>query len=350
MRILLFITGWLYFLSGCTEQSSVGKKGEDLFIVSYHKLTVDTSIQGVQFFDPYFLLKLDNGRFAVLDTNLNRHTEFEKPLKNTGTNYFYSRNDSVILETDRKEFYLAENFQLKPLVPKFKYPPPIFYGEVFLEDSTYQIYGCCAGEFGGSLFFYNKKTRRLFFHNSGCVDQVIWHRNAYVVFDNLYNAGYTRISDPERLIELQYKDRMFGCNWWTEVDSLNNYEKNRNAKIEGVVKYAANGKEYDRSLVSFIQNDTLFTIGSSDSTTYLYMHQGDSLKPLQILLDKKLWFHHAEITKKAGRILVSFTGSMKEWNSETKQAVDESNSGFVQIQGRRIIIAENPTKRSYIMQ
>jgi len=350
LKTLIIIAGLLYFLSGCTEQSSVSKKGEDLFKVSYHKLAVDTSIQGVQFFDPYFLLKLDNGSFAVLDNNLNRHLASEKQLENTGTNYFYSRNDSVILATDSKEFYLAENFQLKQVVPKFKYPRPIFYGEVFLEDSTYQIYGCCAGEFGGSLFFYNKKNKRLFFHNSGCVDQVLWFKGAYIVFDNLYSASYTRISDPERLIELQYKDRMFGCNWWTEIDSLNNYQKNRNTKIEGVIQYEAEGKGYDRSLVSFIQHDTLFTVVSSDSTTYLAMHQGDSIKSLQTLLDKKVWFQHAEITKKDGVILVSFTASSTQWNSETKQAADESNSGFVQIEGRSITIAEYPTRRSYIMQ
>src|SRR5690349_5710256 len=40
-----------------------------------------------------------------------------------------------------------------------------FYGDLFLEDSTYQVYGCNMGEFGGSLFFYNKIYRKLFFYS-----------------------------------------------------------------------------------------------------------------------------------------------------------------------------------------
>jgi hypothetical protein len=77
------------------------------------------------------------------------------------------------------------------------------------------------------------------------VDQVIWYHNAYYVFANLYSADYARITSPENLIELKYKDRLFSCNWWAEVDSLNNYEENSNLRLKGVAKYR--GKPTERS-------------------------------------------------------------------------------------------------------
>ena len=80
------------------------------------------------------------------------------------------------------------------------------------------------------------------------------------------------------------------------------------------------------------------------------MHQGDSLRKIQKLLDKKLWFHHAEYYEEAGRRIISFPASSTQWNSDTKAATDMSNSGFVIIQGRKIDIAEYSTKRNYIMK
>ncbi len=321
--------------------------------MTYHLLKVDTNIRSTQYHNGYYLLQLANNNFAVLDTNFIQHKEIEQRLENSKTAFFYKRGDTTILALETKDFQLKEfqltnDFILKPLTSRISYEKPDFYGQVFLEDSTYQIYGCCLGEFGGSLFFYNKRNKRLYFYNSECVYQVVNYHNSYYVFDDLYTYDYTRISNPEKLIELKYKDRLFGCNWWTQVDSLNSYEKSRYQKIDGLYEYKPNIRE--SSLNSFVYNDTLFTILSTDSSTYLAIHQGDSLKKVQKLLDKKIWFHHTEYYEDAGRRIVSFSATSTQLNSETKAATDMTNSGFVIIQGRKIEIAEYPTKRDYIMQ
>lgn len=352
MKTQLTISIFLILLYSCTGRQEQ-TKSDKLFDVTYHLLTVDTNIRGTQYFNGYYLLKLNNNNFAVLDTNFKQHKEIEQLLANTKTTFFYKRGDTTILALETKDFRLKEfqllsDFKLKPLISTTSFEKPVFYGQVFLEDSIYQIYGCCVGEFGGSLFFYNKHTKRLYFYNSECVYQVVYYHNSYYVFDDLYSYDYTRISRPENLIELKYKDRLFGCNWWTEVDSLNSYEKSRDQKVEGLFEYKPNLRE--RSLNSFVYNDTLFTIISTDSSTYLTIHQGDSLKKIQKLLDKQLWFQHAEYYEDAGRRIISFTASSGQRNSDTKAATDMTNSGFVIIQGRKIDIAEYPTKRDYIMQ
>ncbi len=238
-------------------------------------------------------------------------------------------------------------FSYKYLQTTHLHEQPDFYGTLFLEDSLYQIYGCCAGEFGGSLFFYNKTNKKLFFYPSGCVDQVVQYHGSYYVFENLYNANYLRINYPQELIELQYKNRRFGCNWWVEVDSLKKYYTgNVNAMFPGLTEYKNIGKEH--SLSSFVFNDTLFTIVSTDSSTYLAMHQSDSLLRVQKLLDKQLWFHHTDYYKKKDTIIVFFSASSTQWNADTKAAIDKTNSGFIAVHGRNIKIAEHPTSKNYI--
>jgi hypothetical protein len=352
LKTLLTISAFLIVLHSCTDRQKQHRFNK-LFDVTYHLLSVDTNIRGTQYHNGYYLLQLDNNNFAVLDTTFKRHKEIEQLLADTKTTLFHRRGDTTILTLETKnfrakEFYLTNDFKLLPLTSKPSHEKPVFYGQVLLEDSTYQIYGCCVGEFGGSLFFYNKHNKRLYFYNSECVYQVVYFHNSYYVFENLYTDDYTRISNPEKLIELKYKDRLFGCNWWTEVDSLNSYEKSRHQKIEGLVEYKPNLKE--RSLNSFVYNDTLFTIVSTDSSTYLAIHQGDSLKKVQKLLDKKLWFHHTGYYDDSGRRIISFSATSTQWNSDTKAATDMANSGFVIIQGRKIDIAEYPKKRDYIMK
>lgn len=352
LKILLTIPVFFTFLYSCTDRQKQ-PNSDKLFDIAYHLLAVDTNIRGTQYFNGYYLLQLDNNNFAVLDTNFKPHKEIEQLLANTKTTFFYKRGDTTILALETKdfrpkEFQLTKDFKLIQLTSRASYEKPVFYGQIFLEDSIYQIYGCCAGEFGGSLFFYNKHNKRLFFYNSECVYQVVYYHNSYYVFDDLYTYDYTRISNPEKLIELKYKDRLFSCNWWTQVDSLNSYEKSRYQKIDGLFEYKPNLRE--SSLNSFIYNDTLFTIISTDTSTYLAMHQGDTLKRVQKLLDKKIWFQHTDYYEDAGRRIISFSATSTQWNSETKAATDMANSGFVIIQGRKIDIAEYPTKRDYIMK
>ncbi len=352
MRTLLNILILLAFLYSCNERKSEAKP-DKLFDVTYHLLKVDTNILGAQYFNGYYLLQLGNNNFAVLDTNFNRQKNIEQLLTNTKTTFFYRRGDTTILASETKnyrtvEFQLTNDFKLEPMKPRI-HEKQVFNGRLFFEDSTYQIYGCCAGEFGGSLFFYNKKNTRLYFYSSSCVDQVIFYRDSYYIFQNLYNASYVRIEYPQELIELKYKSRVLGCGWQPGADSIRKYEENKIVRnLKGPVYYERNYR--DRSLNSFLLNDTLFTIFSSDSATYMAMHQGDSLKIVQKLLNKRVWVHRTFYEDDAGRRIVYFNATLTQWNSTTNAATDKTNSGFLVINGRKIDIAEYPTRKDYIMK
>jgi len=299
-----------------------------------------------QYHNGYYLLQLENDNYAVVDSNFNRHREFEQLLANTKTSYIYRRNDSTILSTEvrnfqEKEFYLTNDLKLIPCKGLRTISRSDSYGHVYLEDSTYHVYGGCLGFYGGVLLFYNKANKRLYFYKA-CSYQVVHFHNSFYVFDGANGDSITRISYPERLNELQYTDRHFSYSLWMKVNGLDAYKKNSGHRLAGVVKYKANYKE--RYLNTFVYNDTLFTIVSTDSSTYLAMHQGDSLKAVQTLLNKGIRFNESKYYDDAGRRIISFSYQYLQSADTTQLATQFLNSGFVIIQGRKIDIAEYPRK------
>ena len=337
--ILLF-----FILAACTSKQKTDLHSNP-FHVKYIRLTIGTPIKQTLSCNGYYLLQLDNSNYAVLDSYYQHRPEMEKNLSNTGTQDIFKIGDTTILSSQTRLFYLTKNWALKPYIDKRVQPEQLYYGDLFLEDSLYQIYGCCIGEFGGSLFLYNKNSKRLYFYKAGCVDQVVYFHNSYYVFANWYNASYTKISYPEKLTELKYKNRLFDCNWWAGVDSLKDYNKNKKQKIEGFVKYKSS--PYEHSLYSFIHNDTLFTIVSRDSSTCLAMHQGDSLKMIQVLINKRLGFDHIQFSQEAGASIISFSAYMRRADAQVNIGTDSIYTGFFIIHERDIDIGINSTKYTY---
>lgn len=164
MQIKIVIPVVLIFIYSCNSSQKQNNSNK-VFDVRYHLLKLDTGISQIQYHNGYYLLRLENNKIAVFDSNFIQHREIEELLANTSTTYFYKRGDITILESEKKgfgtkKFQLTDDFKLKPLSSRTGYwTEPAFYGEVFLEDTIYQIYGCCFGEFGGSFFSSTKKIK-----------------------------------------------------------------------------------------------------------------------------------------------------------------------------------------------
>jgi hypothetical protein len=72
-----------------------------------------------------------------------------------------------------------------------------------LEDENYEIWKSCSGEWGGSVYFKNKKTGKLFATKSSCAVSVNKINNKYYISNSLEhlfgNCNITEISNPEHL-------------------------------------------------------------------------------------------------------------------------------------------------------
>jgi len=71
------------------------------------------------------------------------------------------------------------------------------------EDDEFIVYRDCHGEFGGTVYFYEKLTTKTFFTESTCANSVIKSKNGYEVLAKLgHGNGFSEIkmiNDPRKL-------------------------------------------------------------------------------------------------------------------------------------------------------
>lgn len=297
MRHPLIIFFALLTLSSCNNlEESLPKQVR--FKTRQLQLNVDTTIASITYFKGNIICLLENNKVAVLDTNLNRQSSLEKKFANYRPTYLFMFHDTVFFGTKNKTFFVDSDFEPQEFKRKER-----MYGSYLYEDSSYYVYGCCAGEFGGSVFFLNKKTNRTYSYFATCVTQVLKFKNQFVVCNNLaHRSGsmsFLFVPDPTKLYELTDEKLKNHCNWYVEVDSLKNYWER--SPIGGVNFY--HGAYSTRSLVSFIVKDSLYSFISNDSSTFIAVHKGDTTFERHRILKKPIRFHQTQIIK-AGHKLI----------------------------------------------
>ncbi|WP_312075246.1 hypothetical protein [Chryseobacterium sp.] len=83
-----------------------------------------------------------------------------------------------------------------------KFPP---YGLLF-HDENYEVWSSCSGEWGGSVYFKNKKTGKIFATKSVCAVSINKINLKYYISNSLVygfgSSGVIEISNPENLQEI----------------------------------------------------------------------------------------------------------------------------------------------------
>jgi len=141
----------------------------------------------------------ENGKFACFKLdNFERNTKLESKLNTKNFKYHWiinnqlgglSRN-SIYIWSDSKWIKFKDNFPLRQ-------QPKLF------EDDEFIVYGDCHGEWGGTVYFYEKQTSKTFFTESTCTNSVIRSENSYEVLAHLGHGGGSTeikiIKDPRKL-------------------------------------------------------------------------------------------------------------------------------------------------------
>ena len=126
------------------------------------------------------------------------------------------------------------------------------YGFLF-EDENYEIWKSCSGEWGGSVYFKNKKTGKLFATKSICAVSINKINNKYYISNSLSHlfgsSNIMEISNPEKL-----KPILKLPTFHPEI-STSQYETDNSSGTKSLV---------DSSEVlirtSFVYNDKLYSI------------------------------------------------------------------------------------------
>lgn len=170
-------------------------------------------------------------------------------------------NDSLFLQ--RAQFD-EENFVLGKYVSDFK--PTETRAFKTYEDEQFNVYSTCRGEWGGTIFFQDKKTNELFEGSSTCPIVVNKIGKEYFITNYMGHmigfASVNKISNPRRLEKSKWDfKRRFGS---------------ENQK--GVEKVLDTMDFYIPT--SFVSKNNLVHIYNDDNGTYIAEIENGKMKPI----------------------------------------------------------------------
>jgi len=329
MRQFLIMTAFSAIIS-CSQKAKTPTSTPP-FVIKELQIDVDTVIASASYYQKLFVLQQANGKFIVLDTSFKRQDSLQRRLNRFNFEYMYEHRDSIFFGKKKKDYFLDSNFELKAFKRKFRR-----YGTGLYEDSLFYIYGCCAGEFGGSVFFLNKVTSSTYSYFSTCPRQVLKFNNEYFVSINLAHlsssTSFLFIKNPTTLYHLKEEKQKNFCNWYVDVDSIKDSWHIKNTEN---IRYFR-GPRSTMTLVNYVYRDSLYSILTNDTITYITVHRNDSLDTRQIIYNKGISFHYNTV-KKAGLGIMCFYeltgGSPVEAFYKTG-----NNSGLIYIKENTIYI------------
>ncbi|MGY3795840.1 hypothetical protein [Aquimarina sp. 433] len=154
----------------------------------------------------------------------------------------------------------------------------------FYQDENYIVKDYCRGEFGGTVEFTNKETKKVYVAKATCPSSLIKMNGKYYLVTSLAHMsgsfGIYEISDPTELSELKTtdskKDKFF-------KRKSNNGLKKLYKEIGGTI------------LISFPYENELYFITSDGSGTFLSKRKGSELIKLKKLLDYKVFTYETGI-------------------------------------------------------
>lgn len=131
-----------------------------------------------------------------------RDPDFEKTLNTIHFSYHWIIDDKLIALSGNKYVYLDEENKWANDDKAFllQLQPKLF------EDERYLAFGDCHGEWGGTIYFYNKQTQKTYFTEATCANSIVKKDGKYEVLSTLAHlhgtAGVKRIADPDKLTPL----------------------------------------------------------------------------------------------------------------------------------------------------
>jgi len=296
------------------------KAQEVKFLKEYHRFNIDTTVKvTVPFKGDFYCLK-SNGQVFVINSGTGLiDPSYQDNSKDVKLKDLLLKNDSLIgLSNTKNHYYLNKNewIPLKETLGN----SPIF------EDDKYVVISTCSGEWGGSLYFRDKKTNKLYECESTCTVSLVKKDSKYYVTASLgHLSGFTdlfEIDDPSKL-KVYNRDEIL--------------KKKANAKKKKITYVSYVGEDESRSeegktqladsigvvaVSSFLYNSNFFYLVAKHGRTFITSIQNKKL----VTLD--------EIELKTDY----YTSINRNYPDQTIcNFRDDETSGFIAIQNNKIV-------------
>jgi hypothetical protein len=145
------------------------------------------------------IVLFDPGRFACFDLDFKRDPEVEDALNTMHFDRHWLIGEDFVARSEGKDYLWNGKFWAK-----YNEPVPMGGRPKLFEDEFYIMYSDCRGEFGGTIYFYEKKTGTTYYTSASCPRSILTHEDGYLITAssmNSFNSIY--IKDPSMLSNLK---------------------------------------------------------------------------------------------------------------------------------------------------
>jgi hypothetical protein len=141
----------------------------------------------------------DPGRFVCFDLDLKRNPEIENALNTMHFDRHWLIGDDFVARSEGKYYvWNGESWA------NYNEPVPMGSRPKLFEDELYIMYSDCHGEFGGTIYFYHKKTRITYYTTATCPQAVLKHQDGYLITaSSMTSFNSIFISNPSKLSNLK---------------------------------------------------------------------------------------------------------------------------------------------------
>ncbi len=161
------------------------------------------------------------------------------------------------------------------------------------EDDEFLVRTCCAGEFGGAIYFKDKKTRKTYSCQATCLAGIQKINGSFYLTSSLpHISGMSKvfkIKNPRNLYEIKKKCQLENCRWYDI------YPEDFRQEIKHPVGY---DKGYEilldtsniNIIGSFVKKSQLYHIYSDSKNTYLGYIKEKKIVAIDTLANKRVHF------------------------------------------------------------
>lgn len=143
------------------------------------------------------------GKFACFDLALNRDLALEKRLNQMTFKYHWVIDNNLVAKSEGSLYSWTEDNGWV----SFQKRNPMDNQPKLFEDDKYIVYFHCNGEFGGTIYFYDKATKDVHVTEATCPNSVSMKDNKYLVLTTLGhmmgNMELKTIENPTMLPRLK---------------------------------------------------------------------------------------------------------------------------------------------------
>jgi hypothetical protein len=179
------------------------------------------------------------------------------------------------------------------------------------EDSEFKINSCCRGEFGGAIFFYDKKSKKTYSCRSTCISGIQKFNNSFYISSSLYSTSVIKIDNPRNLYEIKDEQQLTDCSWYDIYSDKPNDVEIKHPK--GYDKRIATVLDtFDISILgSFELKNHLYWVYSDTKSAYIGYIKDNRLEAINTIYKKRMYFNEVRDLKHNSNILPIRSREMK---------------------------------------